>query len=120
MQSPPRRIPAPRLIAALLGALMTLAGGCASRTTHWTRPDPPCGDATETLRREQVASRARELVASGQYKNSNDAINAANRENPPAGGQPLAQWSTGYAQWERQKAKQEKFQSDFAKANQQQ
>jgi hypothetical protein len=96
-----------------------MTGGCASKTARLTRapyPRPPAESFDELLREQRVAARARQLIASGTYKTSNDACNAAECEYPAAYDPGAANWSVEYAQWEKQQAEQEKFEADLAKS----
>ncbi len=97
-------------------ALVFLAG-CAShgRSARIPRPPPPVAGADEILHRQEVAARARQYIASGKYKTTNDAMAAAERD--VGGADPSgAVWSTEYAAWEKQKAEDEKFRSDLDKS----
>ena len=107
------------LTAAALAGSVLLTGGCASKTnraTRLTRPPPPVTGTDEILRHQNVAARTRQLIDSGKYKTPNEARKAAEREYPAVADPASATWSAEYAQWEKQKAEQEKFEADFAKS----
>jgi len=118
MKTHPGLFPA-RLAAAALVAAVILAAGCASKPHRLTRapsPTPPSAGADEILRRQNVAARTRELLNTGKYKSLDAARSAAERQYPPVPSAAETTWSTEYAQWEKQKAEQAKFESDFAKS----
>jgi hypothetical protein len=100
-----------------MAVALAFLAGCASRSQHTRvrRPPPPVAGADAVLYRQEVAARARQYIASGKYKTTNDAMAAAERD--VGGADPSgAQWSAEYAAWEKQKADDEKFLADLDKS----
>ncbi|HVT71606.1 MAG TPA: hypothetical protein VHD61_00600 [Lacunisphaera sp.] len=113
----PRPSPLPGARAAAAGLALALLAGCASPGQHARvrRPPPPVAGADDVLHRQEVAARARQYIASGEYKTTNEAMAAAERD--VGGADPSGvPWSSEYAAWEKQKADDEKFRSDLDKS----
>lgn len=101
----------------MAGLALVFLAGCAShgRPARVRRPPPPVAGADAILHRQDVAARARQYIASGKYKTTNDAMAAAERD--VGGADPSGVvWSSEYSAWEKQKAEDEKFQSDLDKS----
>jgi hypothetical protein len=106
-----------RTLLLPLGVL--LAAGCTSQAAKkpaanaFSISEQPPASATE-LRQVQVRARAVELLSTGKQTSRTAALNAAEREVPDYDAAARAAWSQQMGQALKQKAAQDKFESELA------
>ncbi|WP_438482425.1 hypothetical protein [Oleiharenicola lentus] len=115
----------PRVVAVRAAVVMTglliLFTGCNSRAqasnAKLRRPLPPVQGVTSVHNERAVWNRSRELIDSGKYATSADALRAARQELGTSSDSEIIPINSGadYTRYREQAEAQEKFEADLAK-----